>query len=200
MNWANALTSARLVMGPVILWMIVTGQACAAFLVFVVAMLTDLCDGYLARRSKQVTRVGELLDPLADKVLVTLSLFALAATAGELVPTWMLVVVVARELLILGCRLGVIGTGSGFSTSRMAKWKTAAQMGWISLILMFLAATQPETGAPLLVASGWMTTTLRVCGIGAILLTVASGVAYVVPARLWNAGAAGQRNRGGPLL
>ncbi len=200
MNWPNTLTTARLILGPVVLSLIVTGRMRTAFVVFVIAMLTDLGDGYLARRSKQVTRVGELLDPLADKVLVTLSLVGLVLAAGELVPFWMFAVVVGRELLILGCRLGVIRTGSGFSTSRMAKWKTATQMTWISLLLLFLALTRPALGQPLVEAAAWMTATLRAAGLFAILLTVASGAAYVLPVGSAAQAPADTGERGGPLL
>ena len=112
MNWPNALTTGRLILGPVVLALILTGRVRASFVVFVIAMITDLCDGYLARRDDQVTRVGELLDPLADKVLVTLALLGLVMVNGGLVPLWMFAVVVAREILILGCRLGVIRASS----------------------------------------------------------------------------------------
>jgi CDP-diacylglycerol--glycerol-3-phosphate 3-phosphatidyltransferase len=200
MNWPNALTTARLILGPVVLGLILTGRMRVAFAVFVFAMLTDLGDGYLARRAKQVTRVGELLDPLADKVLVTLSLLGLVLADGGLVPLWMFAVVVARELIILGCRLGVIRTGSGFATSRMAKWKTASQMTWISLLLLFLALTRPASGVPLLQATAWMTATLRAVGLFAIVLTVASGAAYVLPIGSTAEGRTDAGQRGGPLL
>lgn len=200
MNWPNALTTGRLLLGPVVLSLIVTGRVRAAFAVFVIAMLTDLWDGYLARKVDQVTRVGELLDPLADKVLVTLAMFGLVITASDLVPLWMFAVVVAREILILGCRLGVIRTGSGFATSRMAKWKTAAQMTWISLLLLFLAVTTSAAGQPLLHAASWMSAFLRAAGLIAIVLTVASGAAYVLPIGSSPGESAASRPRGGPLL
>ncbi len=200
MNWPNALTTGRLLLGPVVLAMILTGRVRAAFVIFVVAMITDMWDGYLARRSDQVTRVGELLDPLADKVLVTLALLGVLLTGGDLVPLWMFAVVVAREILILGCRLGVIRTGSGFATSRMAKWKTASQMTWISLLLLFLAVTSDASGAPLLETAGWMLALLRVAGVIAIALTVASGAAYVLPLGSEGTEGAASGPRGGPLL
>jgi len=198
MNWPNALTTGRLILGPVVLALILTGRVRASFVVFVIAMITDLCDGYLARRDDQVTRVGELLDPLADKVLVTLALLGLVMVNGGLVPLWMFAVVVAREILILGCRLGVIRTGSGFATSRMAKWKTASQMTWISLVLLYLALTGSVSGAGLVTAAPWMASVLRAAGTVAIVLTVASGAAYVLP--LGSRSEAAARPRGGPLL
>ena len=77
MNWPNGLSVARLIMGPVVLVCLLTGYVRLAFYIFVVAMLTDLCDGYLARRSNRVTEFGKLMDPLADKVLVSLVLVGL---------------------------------------------------------------------------------------------------------------------------
>ena len=77
MNWPNGLSVARLIMGPIVLVCLVTGYVRLAFYIFVVAMFTDLCDGYLARRSNRVTEFGKLMDPPADKVLVSLVLVGL---------------------------------------------------------------------------------------------------------------------------
>ncbi|MFH1864800.1 MAG: CDP-alcohol phosphatidyltransferase family protein, partial [Candidatus Eisenbacteria bacterium] len=107
MNWPNGLSVARLIMGPIVLVCLVTGYVRLAFYIFVVAMFTDLCDGYLARRSNRVTEFGKLMDPLADKVLVSLVLVGLLFMGLSFVSLWMVAVIIARELLILGCRTGV---------------------------------------------------------------------------------------------
>ena len=107
----NVLSMLRLALVPPFLVLIVLGDYVAALILLIVASLTDLLDGYLARRLGQVTRLGQLLDPAADRLYIFAALVGLAA--NQLVPWWIVVVIVARDvfLLILGVVLANHGYG-----------------------------------------------------------------------------------------
>jgi len=183
MNWPNGLTVARIIMAPVVLACLVAGAVRAAFYIFVVAMLTDLYDGHLARLSGRVTEFGKLMDPLADKVLVSLVLVGLLLVGAPFAPLWMVAVIVGRELLILGCRTGVFKSGETLVTRRTAKWKTAVQMVWLSAALLYLAFG-PAAG--LTAGSGGALVVERVLwylGLLSVLLTVVSGAQYMIGRR-----------------
>lgn len=191
MNWPNGLSVARLIMGPIVLFCLLTGSVRLAFYIFVVAMLTDLCDGYLARRSNTVTEFGKLMDPLADKVLVSLVLVGLLFMGLSFVSVWMVAVIIARELLILGCRTGVFKSGEGFVTSRAAKWKTAAQMIWISATLLYLTVISHAGAAP--GDPEWHGIERGLWGVGvvAVALTIISAADYL----FWNKGPGDHESR-----
>jgi CDP-diacylglycerol--glycerol-3-phosphate 3-phosphatidyltransferase len=178
MNWPNGLTLARLILGPAVLVAVLIGRPGAALSLFVVAMLSDLYDGYLARRTGSVTEFGKFMDPLADKVVVSLALLALIASGSRFVPIWMAIVIVGRELLVLGYRIAFRAQGLGFETTRTAKAKTLFQMTWIALVLLHAALVASgaagEASAPgrILGATAW------VFGFTAVGLTVATGVEY----------------------
>ncbi len=110
------------------------GGALAALVVFLVASLSDLLDGYLARRSSIVTRTGEFLDPLADKLLVGAALVALVATRGF--PLWAASVIAAREVTIQLLRTRIVKTGGTLPASRFAKVKTLLQICMVSWWLL----------------------------------------------------------------
>lgn len=190
MNWPNGLTVGRLILGPVVLVCLLAGAVRLAFYLFLVAMLTDLGDGYLARRSNNVTEFGKLMDPLADKVLVSLVLFGLLFLNLPYMRIWMVAAIVGRELLILGCRTGVLKSGEGFVTSRIAKWKTASQMAWIAAILLYLTV-RSSAGNPLTAPlSTQIETVLWIMGACAVVLTIVSGAEYLLSGR----GVAGAAN------
>ena len=183
MNWPNGLTLARMVMGPIVLVCLLTGAVRPAFYIFVVAMLTDIYDGYLARRSNSVTEFGKLMDPLADKVLVSLVLVGFVLVGASFAPLWMVAIVIGRELLILGCRTGVFKSGEVLVTRRTAKWKTAVQMTWVSASLLYLAFgaslnLSPGSGGGVLVERG-----LWYLGLVSVGLTVISGSQYLIGRR-----------------
>jgi cardiolipin synthase len=96
----NALSLLRLIGVPVFLWLVLVPQAdIAAFVLLVVAGATDWLDGYLARRLNQQSRIGVLLDPLADRLYIAATLLGLALR--ELIPWWLVGILVARELFLL---------------------------------------------------------------------------------------------------
>ncbi|WP_307806896.1 CDP-alcohol phosphatidyltransferase family protein [Naasia sp. SYSU D00057] len=106
----NILSFVRLALVPVFLVLLLDGQDLAALIVLVVASATDYLDGYLARRLGQVSRLGQLLDPAADRLYIFAALLGLAAR--ELVPWWLVLVIVARDVLLLA--LGVILASNGY--------------------------------------------------------------------------------------
>ena len=101
---------------------------------FWVASLTDLLDGYLARRWKQVTTLGKLLDPLADKLLIMGALISLVEL--DLAPAWMTFIILGREMAITGLRGIASEEGITIAAERMGKWKLGAQIAAISCLIL----------------------------------------------------------------
>jgi cardiolipin synthase len=100
MNLPNLITVARILLVPFIIWLIISGEMLAAFIAFLVAGVSDGVDGFLAKRWSQATALGAHLDPLADKLLLV-SIFV-ALGVGSYLPPWLVILVVSRDLLILG--------------------------------------------------------------------------------------------------
>ena len=122
-NLPNFLTALRIVLTPVFLLLLFADTwywKSLAFVVFSAASLTDFYDGQLARKGNQETALGRFLDPLADKILVTSALIALAL--NRMVNVWLVVPIVGRDILITGMRLYGISRGRQMQTSRLAKW------------------------------------------------------------------------------
>ena len=137
MNLPNAITVARIAMVPVFLlyaYAETDSGAYLAFALFLVASISDLVDGYLARRAGSITKVGEFLDPLADKLLVGAALFALVATRDF--PLWAALVIGVREVVIQIHRISVVNSGGRLPASRFAKLKTALQISMVSWWLL----------------------------------------------------------------
>jgi cardiolipin synthase len=99
-NIPNTLTLGRIVLVPVVIWLIVTGQMLGALLVFLLAGATDAADGFLAKRYGWRTELGAYLDPIADKALLG-SIYVTLGLAGHL-PAWLVIAVVSRDILIVG--------------------------------------------------------------------------------------------------
>ncbi len=99
LNPANMITLARIIMVPVVFWLLVSDQLALAFYTFLVAGVTDAIDGYLAKRFSWQTDLGAHLDPLADKLLLV-SVFVALGASGVL-PSWLVIAVVARDILIV---------------------------------------------------------------------------------------------------
>ncbi len=107
----------------------------AALIVFAVASLTDLYDGYLARKYGWITNLGKFLDPLADKLLISLALIGLNQI--NLIPVWALYLVIGRELLVTGLRSIAAYAGVLIVPSGMGKYKTSTQMLSVFCYLLF---------------------------------------------------------------
>ena len=174
-SWPNAVTGLRIVMVPVLvgaffidgltgLWL--------GFAVFAAAALSDFLDGWLARRLDQHSLLGRILDPIADKLLVAAALVMLAS--DDRAPVIAVVAILGREFLISGLREALAGTVV-LPVQTLAKWKTAAQMGAIALLLLApaIAPLLPATAADGLATAGegllWL----------AVVLTWGSAIGYV---------------------
>jgi len=99
LNIPNLITLGRVILVPVVFWLLVSGQTQAAFFAFVVAGISDGIDGFLAKRFGWTTELGAYLDPLADKLLIV-SIFVALGVRGEL-PSWLVIAVVSRDILIV---------------------------------------------------------------------------------------------------
>lgn len=143
MNTANKLTMLRVILIPVylVLWYLdFAYNNYAALAVFIIASLTDLLDGYIARHYDQVTDFGKFMDPLADKVLV-LTAMIWFCSMGRF-PAWALVIVMAREFAVSGLRLVAVDNGRVIAAGWSGKVKTASTM--VCLCLMHLLERRPE--------------------------------------------------------
>jgi CDP-diacylglycerol--glycerol-3-phosphate 3-phosphatidyltransferase len=143
MNLPNTLTFARILMVPVLVVVLLTrvsNHELIGVTVFWIASLTDWLDGYLARRWRQVTTLGKLLDPLADKLLVAGALISLVELRGpqdqSLAPAWMVFIILAREFAITGLRGIASEEGVTIAAGTIGKWKLGFQVAAISFIIL----------------------------------------------------------------
>lgn len=171
MNWPNRLTVARCLLTVLFVGLFLTGTpwgAWSALTVFCLAALTDWLDGLLARRSGQITRLGEFLDPLADKLLVTAGLVLCVETGRA--PGWIVIVILARDYAVTGLRMALIEAGRRAPAAAMGKWKTLLQMGYLLAAFTAEALLVGGRAFPIL------DTSLNVLLWSALVLTVISGV------------------------
>lgn len=141
MNLPNRLTIFRVILIPFFVFFMlvpVTGtmDSLIALLIFVVASLTDLLDGYIARKHGLVTNFGKFMDPLADKLLVCSALICLVELRR--VPSWVVIIIIAREFIISGFRLIASDKGVVIAASYWGKFKTTFQMLMICLMILNL--------------------------------------------------------------
>ena len=145
MNLPNSITMSRIAMIPLLLWILTPhfpwhgngGQEIAASALFILASITDGLDGYLARKRKQITTMGMLLDPIADKIMVTAAYIALVAYNPEVVKGWIAVVIIGREFLVSGLRSIASTEGFTIQASDLGKLKTFIQI--VSVVSAILA-------------------------------------------------------------
>ena len=149
MTTANKLTILRVILIPVFLILAYAGRLGWALAVFVIASLTDMLDGYIARHYNQITDFGKFMDPLADKVLV-MAAMCYFVEAGRM-PGWALAVVLLREFAVSGMRLVAVEQGRVIAAGWSGKVKTAATMVCLCLMLLF-GPPKPWDSAPDLVA------------------------------------------------
>lgn len=137
MNLPNTITVGRMILIPVFLILAygdTNAAAVGSFFVFGAASLSDMVDGYLARRSGTVSRLGKFLDPLADKLLVGAALFVLVDVHDF--PLWAAVVIAVREVAVQILRIEVVRRGTDLPASPAAKAKTFAQLGMVGWWLL----------------------------------------------------------------
>ena len=137
MNIPIALTLVRIVLVPLLIVFLISSERVSvliAAVIFVLASLTDWLDGSIARRWNQVTRLGTLLDPVADKLLVAAALVSLVQV--EMVAAWVTVVIIGRELAVTGLRGVALSMGVIVPASRLGKWKTVTQYVAITILIL----------------------------------------------------------------
>ncbi len=187
MNLPNAITFSRLVMTAAFVVAVsqrsLTGYGWGLAL-FVVAAVSDFVDGYLARKMGLVTPLGKLMDPLADKILVSAA-FVFFTERG-LCPVWVTALIIGREFLVTGLRQIAIEAGQVLAADNLGKWKTGFQLGYLITGLVWLTS---EYGKKHFVVLDWLGNLARpsqeggwlqpVFLWGAVALTVISGWNYV---------------------
>jgi len=164
MNTANKLTMIRVILIPAfltVLYIGFEGSNIAAMALFIVAGLTDIADGYIARRRNQVTDFGKFMDPLADKILVLAAM--LWFLERGLIPAWVVLIVVVREFMVTALRLIAVDNGRVIAAAISGKIKTVVTM--FCLTVMFLDLNQ------------WM---IHACNAAITLTTVVSGIEYFI--------------------
>ncbi len=188
-NVPNRLSLARLALSVLVFVFMVSQWYSAALVVFVAAAGTDWIDGWWARRYDQTTKLGRMLDPFCDKVLVCGTFILLAVAMHDFpwyasVAGWMAVVVVAREMLVTAIRGFIEQAGGDFSAKLAGKLKMWFQCIAAGAGLMALAWQGDSQSAsdPLAVLPGWLSVTLGVSVWLAVVSTVWSGWQYVVAA------------------
>ena len=163
MNTANKLTLARVVMIPLfllVLYLHVPGANSWALAIFIVASLTDTLDGYIARHYNQTTDFGKIMDPLADKCLVTAAMLWFVEIGH--MPGWALLIVMVREFAVSGLRMVAADKGRVIAAGWSGKVKTASTM--VCICLMLLLPRFVELSA--------------ICVAVIVLTTIWSGVEY----------------------
>lgn len=142
MNLPNKITIFRVILIPFFLICLMVPQIPAgkwiAIVIFIVASLSDMVDGKIARKYHLVTDFGKFMDPLADKLLVCSALIALIEV--KLIPAWAVIIIIAREFIISGFRLVASDNGRVIAASMWGKVKTTVQMITIIYLLVMVAA------------------------------------------------------------
>jgi len=171
-NLPNFLTVSRILLIPVFVVLFTTPtseRALWAAFVFVIAAVTDALDGYVARRRGQITKLGRLLDPIADKLLVLSGLFLLVGL--NQVPAWVAIVITGRELTVTGVRAIAASAGVFIEAENLAKYKMVFQV--IAITLLILANSELPG------ASAFFGLGMAVLYV-ALVLGVISGAKYLV--------------------
>lgn len=138
MNLPNGLTISRIFLVPLLVVVLLTGRIpdreIWGFVVFIAAALTDYFDGYLARKRLQVTTLGKLLDPIADKLLISAAFVSLVEL--NIAPAWMVVVIIGREFAVSGLRSIASAEGFSIDASRLGKYKMFTQVVCVSCLIV----------------------------------------------------------------
>jgi len=180
MNLANILTVSRIIITPVFAYFFLQSELSSkvgAVVLFFMASITDWYDGYWARRRNVITRFGQFLDPVADKILVSTALALFAWL--DYVYLWMIIVIIARDALITTLRMFALYRGKVIITSVFAKWKTFVQMIFVFLLLIYICIPGlPDITLHYTYKDYFLWTTILALVV--VLLTIASGIHYLI--------------------
>ncbi len=170
MNLPNYITLTRILSIPVLIWVLTSSyfsstngeRELIASFIFIAASITDAIDGYLARKRAQVTTIGMLLDPVADKLLIAAAFITLVQFNPRIVPAWMAVIIIGREFLVSGLRSIAASEGFTIQASDLGKAKMLVQIitvvaaiidhHWVHLPWYFLSLPVH----PIAIASIWV--------------------------------------------
>lgn len=171
-NWnlPNILTSLRILFIPLFAWLVLGGHEWWAFLCFALLMLTDKLDGDIARARGLITNFGKIADPIADKALMTAALVCLNITGA--LPVWITVLILCREFGITIWRFLLLRQGKVVPASQGGKLKTALQTVAVALYLCPLP--------------GWMDIPSLLVMLAAVVVTVVTGIQYLIDGRREN--------------
>lgn len=164
MTISNKLTILRIILVPVFVALMMMDMGIAATIVFVVASLTDMLDGYLARKRNEITNFGKFADPIADKILVVSALLCLMEIA--VIPAWAVIIVIAREFIVSGLRMSAASQDVVIAADGFGKIKTITQMVSITMLLLGFGGVFGLIAQILFYVS--------------VALTFMSGVSYIV--------------------
>jgi len=170
LNLPNKLTLARIFLVPIVIVFLIAGERVpnyTAGAIFLAAVLTDWLDGRIARSTRQVTTLGQLLDPIADKLLISTALIALVQVGRA--PAWLVVLIVGRELAITGLRTIAAAQNVIIHASDVGKYKMIAEVVAVTLLILdwpprFEFLSLPSVGLLAL----WL----------AMVLSIVSGIDY----------------------
>ncbi len=179
-NLPNQLTFLRLLLSVVLFGFIAVGYYLTSMVLFIIAAGTDWLDGYYARKYSQVTTLGRILDPFADKVIVCGTFVFLVAVPAMAdvswgLRAWMVVVIVGRELLVTAIRSFIEDRGSDFSAKMSGKLKMVLQCVAAGTCLFYLSYEAPQTKH----AASWCWWLMVVSIWSALFLTIYSGLVYI---------------------
>lgn len=181
-NLANVITISRILLIPVFLVLLLSGIPepygdIAAAAVFILAAATDKLDGYVARRSKQITTLGQFLDPLADKLLIAAALIALVSQGR--IAVWVAMLIIGREVAVSVLRIVGVSQGVSIPADRYGKLKTVLQIVYVVYVLV-----PTDKIADLINVSTDVATIIQWVLAGVVVVvTLASGVRYFMNAR-----------------
>jgi CDP-diacylglycerol---glycerol-3-phosphate 3-phosphatidyltransferase len=170
MNLPNTLTITRIFLTPLLVVVLLTrteGKEIYGALIFCVAALTDYFDGYFARKRNQVTTIGKLLDPIADKLLVSSAFISLVEL--QLAPAWMIVIIVGREFAVSGIRSIAASLGHVMPANWFGKTKMVVQI--FTIVVLIVADTYKEPWLPFGRLLLWATMVVSLLSAGSYLWT-----------------------------
>lgn len=182
MNLPNKLTVSRIILTFVFMVFVFLHGLIfkiIALLIFALASLTDFYDGYIARRDNLITNFGKIMDPIADKLLVLAAFLTFVQL--HVIPAWMIVLIISREIIITGLRIFAMSKGKFLAAEKGGKHKTVSQMVSIFLILGYLIFKEI-----MLEFFSWSDTLNLWCSLGifilmsiTVVLTLISGISYL---------------------
>ena len=181
MNLANKLTISRMLLAGIFIFLLFLrglGARFIALAIFLIACITDYYDGLIARKNKTITDFGKLMDPIADKILI-LGAF-LAFVEMRIIPAWMVIIIILRELVITGIRILALSQKKILSATIAGKHKTVSQIVSVLAILVFLIIKDSAFTFRYL---EYYRSAIYILMFITVLMTLSSGVSYMLKNR-----------------